>query len=137
MRFVAIVMLLVGCAHRQGSPQDRGKDAAEENLRGYAFSACLAAGGLKAEAVDVAQSFYLEMADEPWRYERAKACATEFAAGRHNALNRNLVIPDCLAFMGGEALARIQRMAEHDPLPVCKESSTAAGPGAASPPEVR
>lgn len=124
-------------APRQRMPSP-GEAKPSGNLREYALSACLAAGGMRGEAVDVAQSFYLEMADEPWRYDKAKTCAAEFVARRRNALGRNLLIPDCLAFMRSDGLGRILAMSEQDGATSCADPGpTVVGPEGGSAPALR
>lgn len=66
----------------------------------------------------------MEMADEFWRYERARTCAAEFILGRKNVLGRNLLLPDCLGFMRGDSVSRLASMRDN-------ESVTCAAPAPA------
>lgn len=132
----ALALLVLGCATGQPTRDPPAPAPPDENLVGYAFSVCVGAGGLQGDAVDTAQDFYMESAEEPWRYEKAKTCAEEYIGSRRNALGRNLVIPDCLAFIRGARLAQLLRMREEEFIHCAEPAPTVSGPGEARPPRV-
>ena len=94
----------------------------EDPARGYAFATCIEAAGIRAPAVEEAIGFYIEQADEFWKFEAIKQCARAFATSRQNRLGRDLAIPDCLAFLDSKELKAVRKMKEGNTQPDCRQT---------------
>jgi hypothetical protein len=97
---VTAVVMGSGCGTQHAGARNAMPEAQVDLLREFGFVSCLVAGGVHNDATDVAQSFYLESIDvQPERFQSIARCANVYLKGRHNILERNLVIPYCLDFL--------------------------------------